>query len=414
MISRLSGKDDSERTNAEAQSDENVLKRASAIDNDPDNSYYKLFYKKQLVVTSQPKNYNSELEDKDWNDTNEFLSTAPFEKSKLIDVNYIFFDILDISRISIEDNTWSCDLHMDLITEHDQGIDIIQFHNLSHRYGKLKSELVSFSTNPDNPNEKSFRYLISATFEFRSIPDNYPFDQQLIHISYSTTDTDQFGIIQPVPLRKIDNTFTIDGWDVTNSISGLERIKETKNTGFDLSQEVNIKEFTKVGWEVSRKSSMTMIKILLPLAFLFSLNYYSLFVPIDELGDAISILTTVFLASIALYFSTERPQPLSMTIIDIIFASFYSITGVTIIFVVLAKMNNDIALYLLNPLILLIPLSFMFLGGYISKRIHSKLYKPRLAGVSTRDDVHFMYNNVFNIYTKNIVKLIAAFKEKIK
>ena len=76
---------------------------------------------------------------------------------------------------------------------------------------------------------------------------------------------------------------------------------------------------------------MTLFKILLPLSFLLALTYYSIFVPIDDLGNSISILTTVFLASIALYFSTERPQPLSMTIVDLIFASFYSITGLSLI-----------------------------------------------------------------------------------
>ena len=52
------------------------------------------------------------------------------------------------------------------------------------------------------------------------------------------------------------------------------------------------------------------------------LAYYTLYLPASESGTALGYLTTAFLSSIALYFSTERPQPLSMTTIDVVFAFF--------------------------------------------------------------------------------------------
>ena len=42
------------------------------------------------------------------------------------DINYVYFDILNISRISIEDKNWSVEFYLDLITKHDQGIEILQ------------------------------------------------------------------------------------------------------------------------------------------------------------------------------------------------------------------------------------------------------------------------------------------------
>ena len=131
----------------------------------------------------------------------------------------------------------------------------------------------------------------------------------------------------------------LEGWDLLTSNAGISRTIDKKSVGSSLLQNANVKEVAKIGWKIKRGSSMTLFKILLPLSFLLALTYYSIFVPLDELGDSISILTTVF-ASIALYFSTERPQPLSMTIVDLIFASFYSMTGITIIFTILVHLFN--------------------------------------------------------------------------
>ncbi|GIS23414.1 MAG: hypothetical protein CM15mP123_13160 [Gammaproteobacteria bacterium] len=49
---------------------------------------------------------------------------------------------------------------------------------------------------------------------------------------------------------------------------------------------------------------------------------YSAAMPSQDIGRAAELLTITFLASIALYFSSERPQPLTMTVIDFIFAGF--------------------------------------------------------------------------------------------
>ena len=379
LVERLPEKKTADYNIKEKRLSRLIFDRLNKLKENPDTQFLKLFHTKQLRNTINVQEYESELKDADWDTINSFLATTPIELAKLIDVNYVYFDILEISRVSIEDNIWSCEMFMDLITVHDNGIDIIQFHNLSKKDELFKSELVSITENPDTPLEKSFRYLISANFEFSSIPDNYPFDEQLLSISYSTIDSTKYGLIQPTPLRKIDSDFVIQGWKIIDSHAGLARIKDKKTIGSALSQSVSIKEVTKIGWRLSRESSMSLIKILLPLAFLLSLNYYSLFVPVEELGSAMGILITVFLASIALYFSTERPQPLSMTIIDIIFASFYSITGIVIIFTIFAKLYTNLAFYLMSSLKLLIPLSFIFLGIYLVKRIKSKQYRSRLS-----------------------------------
>ena len=122
---------------------------------------------------------------------------------------------------------------------------------------------------------------------------------------------------------------------------------------------------------------MTMLKILIPLSFLWLLVIYGTFLPLENLDRAVAVITTSFLSAIALYFSTERPQPLKMTIIDYVFASFYLTVGLASIsvftlnfFPVMYEQYMPIIKYLL-------PFSLIIIFLLITRRMKSKRFKPR-------------------------------------
>ena len=123
---------------------------------------------------------------------------------------------------------------------------------------------------------------------------------------------------------------------------------------------------------------MTVLKIGIPLFFLGILVYYTLFLPTDQLSDSMAYLTTAFLSSIALYFSTERPQPLVMTTIDHIFAFFYLMTGGSMLLVIIAKFLPAIYSFLILPLRFIIPLALIGFFVYLHRRIKAKKFKPNL------------------------------------
>tara|TARA_B100001989_G_C24543769_1_gene469320 strand:+ start:547 stop:2892 length:2346 start_codon:yes stop_codon:yes gene_type:complete len=385
LTSRLS--ENERRTIREVRDDEKVFAEKENFDDSAENEYYKLFHNVQLKTNLKTRDLLSTFDgmaetDNEIDEVYDGFAQVIEESYKnnllISDINYVYFDILNISRISIEDKNWSVEFYLDLITKHDKGIEILQFDNLSKKDSLFETSLISKEEDVENQDLINFRYRISANFDFDAIPNNYPFDEQYLSISYSSSNTEKFGSIHPVPVRKIDNNFMLEGWDLLTSNAGISRTIDKKSVGSSLLQNANVKEVAKIGWKIKRGSSMTLFKILLPLSFLLALTYYSIFVPLDELGDSISILTTVFLASIALYFSTERPQPLSMTIVDLIFASFYSMTGITIIFTILVHLFNPLALFLLTPLKVLLPLSFVGLGIFIYMRIKSKRFSPSL------------------------------------
>ena len=61
--------------------------------------------------------------------------------------------------------------------------------------------------------------------------------------------------------------------------------------------------------------------------FLGGLALWATFLPIDQIEAIIASVTTAFLSAIALYFSTEKPKPLTLTTTDLIFLLFYLFVG---------------------------------------------------------------------------------------
>ncbi|SVE08049.1 uncharacterized protein METZ01_LOCUS460903, partial [marine metagenome] len=224
----------------------------------------------------------------------------------------------------------------------------------------------------------SSRYYITGNFDFNAIASNYPFDNQFIYLSVTVLAQDKNGVLQPVPEEFIDKDFIIDGWEIRKTQSGILRQKNWISQSSKLERQAKIAEEIRVGWEIKRSNSMTVLKIGIPLFFLFILVYYTLFLPLENLSTSIGYLTTAFLSSIALYFSTERPQPLSMTTVDLIFAFFYFVTGISIISVIFAEFFPYIYTISLGVMRILVPMSLIGFVAFLIARIRSKKFKPSL------------------------------------
>ena len=123
---------------------------------------------------------------------------------------------------------------------------------------------------------------------------------------------------------------------------------------------------------------MTLLKVLIPLSFLWLLVLYGLFLPVENLDRAVAVITTSFLSGIALYFSTERPQPLRMTVIDIVFAFFYSTVGVASIAVFSLNFFPEIYNDFMGFVKYLLPFSIIVGYIFLRNRIKSKKFFPRM------------------------------------
>ena len=298
------------------------------------------------------------------------------EEYKTISVTYIYIDVLKVNNISIENGTFSCDMYLDIISEDENPLKLLRFNNLSAMNSKFETEKIG--SHADNKtNVISTRYHVIGNFDFYPIASNYPFDSQYLYLAVRLIDGSA-GMLQPIPEELIDTNFELSGWVIKDTKSGILRSKNYLSKSTTLERIARVEEEVRVGWLIQRASSMTVLKIGVPLFFLSVLVYYTLFLPIDEIADSMAYLTTAFLSGIALYFSTERPEPLVMTTIDHIFAFFYFMTGGSMVLVIFAKFLPEIYNFLIMPLRFFIPLGLIVFLAYLSKRVRSKKFKPNL------------------------------------
>jgi len=300
------------------------------------------------------------------------------EDIKELSVNFVYIDILRVNNINIGEGTWGCDFYMDIVSPHENPLEIINFNNLSSINPKFDAKNI-WTENIDEEEERSSRFYIMANFDFAPLADNYPFDWQHIYISYSVSDKNKFGIIQPIPEALLDREFKIDGWKLKESTTGVLRKKEVTFKGTMLVKKVEVREEARVGWTLARTNSVTIMKIGIPLSFLLFLNYFSLFREFGDIGGSIGFLTTAFLSGIALYFSTERPQPLRMTTVDLIFIWYYVLTGITIIATSITSLFGEkIFLVTMTGLKLVLPIGFISICIFLFRRINSNRLRPRV------------------------------------
>jgi hypothetical protein len=100
----------------------------------------------------------------------------------------------------------------------------------------------------------------------------------------------------------------------------------------------------------------------------------------EKIGSSIEFLTVGFLSGIALYFSTERPQPLRMTTVDLIFLWYYVLTGVTIIVTSVASLYGEkIFLTSMIGLKIILPIGLISIFIFLFRRINSNRLKPRIS-----------------------------------
>jgi hypothetical protein len=213
-------------------------------------------------------------------------------------VNYIYIDLIRITKIDIGESIWSCEFYMDINSIHPNPLDFIQFNNLSLINSKFETKLIKQSKDKKF-GSTNFRYYIVSNFDFFAIADNYPFDWQHIYISMSIPDQDKYGILQPIPETLLDKEFRLDGWKIKDAKTGTLVRKERHHEDSDLVRCVELREDIRIGWTVARNNSVTMTKVAFPIIFLFFLNYYTTFLPFKDSNISLGILTTIFLSGIA-------------------------------------------------------------------------------------------------------------------
>ena len=287
-------------------------------------------------------------------------------KMKKKDVVFVYIDLIKIFFIDIERGIWGAEIVCEIISKHNDPIKLINFNNLSVTNPLLNVEKVR-ETLKEETGYKTFMYHVTANFAFDPAAEYYPFDFQDIFIEYSLKDFDE-AVLQPVPKGQLDYDFKVDGWHLVKPYSSVRRSKNYLKTGTNLSKQVYLNNISRYGFILKRYEPANLIKSLAPLSFLTLIAYYCLYVPFEEIYNTISFLVVIFLAGIALYFSSDRPQPLSFSLIDKMFQFFYLVAGINLLYSLSVGLNFEFIKNIQEFLIFIEPILCFAFIFYVLKQ----------------------------------------------
>ena len=271
-------------------------------------------------------------------------------------VHYSLIDIINIDELDVSENLWNCEFIFEVITTHKDPIDLISFTNLHNRRQLYKKKLLSIF--PSDYGYKTYVYRINANFSFDPDTFYFPFDKQNLYIEYTFNKND-YGVLHSVPNEMVDTSLHIDGWSCEQAYSGQKRHKNFVTKDVELNDEVEIERNSRFGIIFKRLDKMILLKTVIPILTLLVVNYYCVFISRENIIDNIILQVTIFLTGIALFFSTDKPQPLKFTLIDSIFSFFYLMTGTNILFTMTQDLFSQYLSIIRGLLIVLYPLAFI-------------------------------------------------------
>ena len=317
------------------------------------------------ICTIPPTLFNYENND---NRTNILYSKQLIKSDeiKTVDVHFVYIDIQNVNFIDIKKSIWGVELKIEIVSKIKDPIEILSFKNLSNTDNFCKIDKTN-QTEEDQHGFVTTSYNLTGNFSFEAAAQYYPFDAQDVYIEYSIINN-SYGLLQPVPKGQLNPNIDINGWNIRRPYSNVKRLKTFHKVGTRLSRKVELNIVSRYGLLLKRYEPANLIKSLAPLSFLTLICYYCLLLPFDRVNNTISFLVTIFLAGTALYFSSDRPQPLTFSLIDKIFQFFYLIVGTNTIYALSVSLDLAVMKDVQNILKYLEPILCIFFIMYVLKR----------------------------------------------
>lgn len=281
-------------------------------------------------------------------------------------VVFAYIDILRIIEIDDSSKVWTAEFEVEIRSPDIDPIEHIRFVNRSGTNSLWKVKVISQSSTEDSTQQK---VRILGSFDLEPQLELYPFDSQYLDIEFSLEPSSKGFMLQPTPPPLIDRNMIIDGWKLFDAFSGFKTTKNFDQLGASGGRKITLSQNPIISWGFKRQGSQTILRSLIPLIFLFFISWYTTFLSIDEISGAISLNTTVFLASIALYFSADKPKTGTLTLIDKVFSFFYFQVGINSLIQISWSFVPAFHVYLSVMAQILMPLSSIVFGTWLVKKV---------------------------------------------
>lgn len=277
-------------------------------------------------------------------------------KLSRIDTLYMDIDLIRTHTVDTVQKTFYAEFYVAMRVTKDLSIEDVAFTNAFLDPRTNRPQISIEVLHPGGASKTYPRdmriFRVSGRFRFKPDFESYPFDRQIFSIDLQPTSGDKSFIVQPPPLVLRDQTADTDGWQVAEQyVSYLDDFVPVVDA---FTHRPSIVPFyrTRFVWLMDRETTDFYFRVAIPLIFILTVAYLSIFIPKGRLESIVTIQVTALLSSVALYLSLTQVGANTATITDKIFVLAYMVVSLMIIISIL-RINVSVG-------------KVVWLGGFLS------------------------------------------------
>jgi hypothetical protein len=265
-------------------------------------------------------------------------------------VLYTSLNMVEINQVSDDDGTFYATFYLEVNSAQQFNFNSIDFTNsarneINHE-ALVEARLIRSSKDSVGFKFYNNLYLVSGKFYFSPDLKDYPLDKQKFPIMLQASNPSRFFMVQPSQEEAHDNFFKSKGWIYKGHYMGYDQdIITSRKNFYGLRKNIFYYKFSFV-YIMKRAQIDFFLKTLVPLLSILIITYFSVYIPHREFEALAGIQVTGLLSSIALYFSTYKPEMQYATNSDKIFIFTYimitTLIGTSILLYVMHHKNNTL------------------------------------------------------------------------
>lgn len=255
-------------------------------------------------------------------------------KMREVPVLFLHLDMVRMFEVDTNARRFDAEFYLTLRSQGDLPFEAIDFTNAYRSNTSAEPikwrEVATYDDDVAHGLGKRRVYHVTGRFAFDPDLAKYPFDEQLLTISFQPSDAKSFFILQPPGEELRQKAFRVEDWKLVNHYVGTTDRIITSVRGPRLDEHVVPYYNFNYTWVMRREVIDYLVRVIVPLSFILIVAYLSAFIPRREFNATIAIQVTALLSAIALYFALNQPNSDEVTLSDKIFVSAYAVVSLMI------------------------------------------------------------------------------------
>jgi hypothetical protein len=250
------------------------------------------------------------------------------ENLRTIGTQYMDIDLIRVFSVDDNEKTFHAEFYLSMRDDgQENSIDLVEFSNAVIN-PQTNDRQVTIRTLANGERSEAYPdgmkiYHVSGRFLFQPRLETYPFDAQRFAINIRPKRGDKPFIVQPPPADLRDTAVEAVGWEPKDQYVGYD--EDFVTTVDAKTHQPSIVPFYKGSfvWIMERETTDYFLRVVVPLLFIMTVAYVSIFIPLSHFEAIVTIQVTALLSAVALYLALPAIDSDGTTLSDRIFLFAY-------------------------------------------------------------------------------------------